>query len=242
MGGYRTIVADPPWPYRDGPLLDFGIERLPSFLPYDTMTIADIAALSIADLAAPAAHVYIWTTNRFIWDTQAIAEAWGVKMAQILTWCKAPMGLGPGSAFANTTEFVVYGRAKIGPIIMAARTEAGLGRADIHRSIFNTRPTGIVYRWEADDCLPTPKQWDQVRLVLPQLSHLADLTDEPKRQPSSWFTGPRGKHSAKPEAFIDLVEQVSPPPYVELFARRQRLGWDTWGNECFNTARFEVPA
>ena len=38
--------------------------------------------------------------------------------------------------------------------------------------------------------------------------------------------------SAKPEAFIDLVEQVSPGPYLELFARRQRLGWDTWGNEA----------
>lgn len=40
------------------------------------------------------------------------------------------------------------------------------------------------------------------------------------------------KHSAKPEAFLDLVEQVSPGPYLELFARRQRLGWDTWGNEA----------
>ena len=39
-------------------------------------------------------------------------------------------------------------------------------------------------------------------------------------------------HSSKPEAFLDLVEQVSPGPYLELFARRQRLGWDTWGNEA----------
>ncbi len=39
-------------------------------------------------------------------------------------------------------------------------------------------------------------------------------------------------HSAKPDAFLDLVEQVSPGPYLELFARRQRLGWDTWGNEA----------
>lgn len=39
-------------------------------------------------------------------------------------------------------------------------------------------------------------------------------------------------HSAKPEAFLDLVESTSPGPYLELFARRQRLGWDTWGNEA----------
>ena len=39
-------------------------------------------------------------------------------------------------------------------------------------------------------------------------------------------------HSRKPDAFMDLVEQVSPGPYLELFARRQRLGWDTYGNEA----------
>lgn len=51
---------------------------------------------------------------------------------------------------------------------------------------------------------------------------------------SRWFNWPRGAHSAKPEAFLDLVEQVCPGPYLELFARRQRLGWDTWGNEALN--------
>jgi N6-adenosine-specific RNA methylase IME4 len=39
------------------------------------------------------------------------------------------------------------------------------------------------------------------------------------------------QHSDKPECFLDYIEQVSPGPYVELFARRNRLGWDTWGNE-----------
>jgi N6-adenosine-specific RNA methylase IME4 len=28
------------------------------------------------------------------------------------------------------------------------------------------------------------------------------------------------------------VESVSPGPYLEMFARRNRLGWDTWGNEA----------
>ena len=42
-------------------------------------------------------------------------------------------------------------------------------------------------------------------------------------------------HSAKPDGFYDLVERASPGPYLELFARRQRLGWDTWGDECFQS-------
>lgn len=59
---------------------------------------------------------------------------------------------------------------------------------------------------------------------------------------SQWFDWPRGAHSAKPEALIDMVEQVSPPPYVELFSRRHRLGWDVWGNESANTAQLGEPA
>jgi N6-adenosine-specific RNA methylase IME4 len=50
--------------------------------------------------------------------------------------------------------------------------------------------------------------------------------------PSSVIAANRGDHSAKPDVFGDLIEAVSPGPYLELFARRQRLGWDTWGDEA----------
>ncbi len=43
------------------------------------------------------------------------------------------------------------------------------------------------------------------------------------------------KHSAKPPAFMEMVEKVSPGPYVELFARETRTGWDSWGNEVVGT-------
>jgi N6-adenosine-specific RNA methylase IME4 len=48
---------------------------------------------------------------------------------------------------------------------------------------------------------------------------------------STWFAWPRQghRHSQKPPAALDLIETWSPGPYVELFARAQRLGWDTWG-------------
>lgn len=47
----------------------------------------------------------------------------------------------------------------------------------------------------------------------------------------TWFQWPRSKHSQKPEEFYALVERLSPGPYLEMFARRRRLGWDSWGNE-----------
>lgn len=52
-------------------------------------------------------------------------------------------------------------------------------------------------------------------------------------------TGP--KHSRKPEGFQDLVEQVSPGPYLELFARRKRAGWHVWGNEVQSDISLTLP-
>lgn len=41
-----------------------------------------------------------------------------------------------------------------------------------------------------------------------------------------------GTHSRKPDVFLDLVETVCPGPYLEMFARRTRFGWDTWGDQA----------
>ena len=62
-----------------------------------------------------------------------------------------------------------------------------------------------------------------------------------ERRDTTWWNWKRGQHSAKPEAFLDMVESVSPGPYLELFARRQRLLWDTWGNECFDSLGGLIP-
>jgi N6-adenosine-specific RNA methylase IME4 len=48
-------------------------------------------------------------------------------------------------------------------------------------------------------------------------------------QPTAYLWPRIGAHSIKPAAFGDLVERCSPGPYVELFARQPRLGWDSWG-------------
>jgi N6-adenosine-specific RNA methylase IME4 len=45
------------------------------------------------------------------------------------------------------------------------------------------------------------------------------------------FDWPRGRHSEKPEAFYELVERCTPGPYLEMFARRKRIGWTCEGNE-----------
>ena len=52
------------------------------------------------------------------------------------------------------------------------------------------------------------------------------------RKDSTWWQVKRQKrHSQKPEFFQDMIEMQSDGPRLELFARRKRDGWDSWGNE-----------
>lgn len=65
------------------------------------------------------------------------------------------------------------------------------------------------------------------------------------RDIKNYFEAPRGKHSAKPTLFHDLVARASPGPYMELFSRcnaatmlhgctcsKCRLGWTVYGNQA----------
>lgn len=55
-----------------------------------------------------------------------------------------------------------------------------------------------------------------------------------KTMPTAYLL-PRLPHSVKPDYFYDLIEEESPAPYLELFARKNRLNWAVWGNEIEST-------
>lgn len=171
-GTYSTIVADPPWQYEPWPAFSKtsrgGDTVANRPMPYSGLSVADIKNLTVSDLAADNAHLYLWTTNRYLRDSYDVAEAWGFRFSQLLVWCKPPMGRGPGGTFSITTEYVLFCRKG-------------------------------------------------------KLSHR-------KGHDTTWWQWSRHGHSVKPSAFLDIVEQTSPGPYVELFARAPRLGWDHWGH------------
>jgi len=51
---------------------------------------------------------------------------------------------------------------------------------------------------------------------------------------STLLTAKRREHSRKPVKIYSIIEDISPPPRLELFARTRRQGWDVWGNEVPN--------
>jgi N6-adenosine-specific RNA methylase IME4 len=174
---YRTIVADPPWPYSgEIPLgLTKGGRRERGHLgQYPYMALDEIAAL--CPPAETDAHLYLWTTNAFMVQAHDVARSWGFRPVTICTWVKTHHG----DATRVSMKTGYYFRGSTEHFLFCVRGSLRLATTD---------------------GLPTAYLW------------------------------PRTPHSVKPEAFYDLVEQASPGPYLECFARRNRLGWDTWGNE-----------
>ena len=53
----------------------------------------------------------------------------------------------------------------------------------------------------------------------------------PGRTQVNLFATRKREHSRKPDEIYDLIEACSPGPYLELFARFHRPGWNQWGNE-----------
>lgn len=53
-----------------------------------------------------------------------------------------------------------------------------------------------------------------------------------RAQGRTCYEAPRRGHSEKPPHVYDWAQRVSPGPYLELFARGPRPGWDVWGDEA----------
>ncbi len=183
-GGFKTIVADPPWQYRKAPVSESKSAHKNRWIEtghYETVPIREMAKLNVASIAAPDAHLYLWVTNPRLYGDRGdlsftpahLMKAWGFEYRTTLTWHKLGSP-GMGKYYRVDTEHVLFGIRGSCPVPSSQRI-------------------------------------------------------------SNLFAARKGEHSVKPDLFMDIVESVSPAPYLELFARRARLGWDCWGNQVDST-------
>ena len=57
-------------------------------------------------------------------------------------------------------------------------------------------------------------------------------TLDPARSQVNLIRSMKREHSRKPDEFVQLIQACSPGPYLEMFARGDREGWDMWGNQA----------
>jgi N6-adenosine-specific RNA methylase IME4 len=119
-GGYKCIVADPPWQYgKWGAASDSETAR--KKFPngqwaeqfekgYGHLSVEEISSMPVGSIAADDCDLYLWTTGKYLPAAFDVMKAWGFKYCQTLTWCKAPRGTGQGGLYCPTTEFVLLGR------------------------------------------------------------------------------------------------------------------------------------
>ena len=103
QGLFQTIVIDPAWDYsEEGDNDAFGRIK-PN---YRTMSMEEIKALPIAQIADKNSHLYIWVTNRTLHKSFQLIELRGFRYITCLTWVKPHFGV--GNYFRSQTEHVLF--------------------------------------------------------------------------------------------------------------------------------------
>jgi N6-adenosine-specific RNA methylase IME4 len=109
-GGFKTIVADPPWPVKK--IVRKARPNQKAELDYQTMTLEEIKFLPLQSIAARNSVMFLWTTHAFLEPACVVMRAWGFKYQRCLTWDKANGVCFFG--FHHRTEFCLFGyRGKI---------------------------------------------------------------------------------------------------------------------------------
>ena len=96
---FGVIYVDPPWLY------DNQATRAATGNHYAGLTVADLCALPVRELAAPDAHLHLWTTNGFLFECPKLFDAWGFEFKSSFVWVKTQLGI--GNYWRNSHELLL---------------------------------------------------------------------------------------------------------------------------------------
>ena len=185
---FGAVLCDPPWRFRTHN--EKGRRKCPDWKPqkgasarhYETMSIDEIAALPVNEIASLHCALFLWATWPLLPDAIAVGQAWGFAYKTCaFDWMKA-----------HAQQIDMF-EDDIEPLM-------GCGywtRSNSEPCLLFTR--GAVKRRSA-----------AVRMGIIE---------------------PRREHSRKPDCVHGRIERLVAGPYIELFARQERPGWTSWGNE-----------
>lgn len=85
-GGFDLIMADPPWRFQTRSAKGVTVKGAGG--QYQTMTLAEIQGLPVADLAARDCVVWLWATNPMLPEAISVLQAWGFAYKTAGHWSK----------------------------------------------------------------------------------------------------------------------------------------------------------
>lgn len=159
-------------------------------------------------------------------------------------WASEISGDVSGAAGSVAPPYETMSLARICHLPLAAWEEKDDdGQPDVHLYLWVTHGTWaagmeVLAAWGYD--LKHVIVWEKNRITpgryFDHIHELCLFAAKGNRLPAynvpDVFEGKRlGPHSTKPEEFYEIVEKISPGPRLEMFARKQREGWSTWGAE-----------
>lgn len=109
---FGTVLCDPPWQFQN---------RTGKIAPehrrlarYATLDIHAIRQLSVSDICAETAHLYLWVPNALLLEGLTVMGYWGFQYKTNIVWHKirkdgGPDGRGVGFYFRNVTELLLFG-------------------------------------------------------------------------------------------------------------------------------------
>ncbi|MDO8673071.1 MAG: MT-A70 family methyltransferase [Dehalococcoidia bacterium] len=90
MGKYRVLYADPPWAYGNTMPESYGVQDD----HYPTITMAELCALPVKDIAEDNAVLFLWVTSPILHDCFELIAAWGFAYKASFVWDKVKHVMG----------------------------------------------------------------------------------------------------------------------------------------------------
>ncbi|MDE2597768.1 MAG: DNA methyltransferase [Sphingomonadales bacterium] len=111
MFGYGCIIADPPWRFSNYSAKG---EAKNPVAHYDCMSLDDIAAMPVGDLAMPDCAMLMWATAPMLPEGIDLLRRWGFTFKSAAAWAKQSStgekwAFGTGYCFRSAAEFILLG-------------------------------------------------------------------------------------------------------------------------------------
>ena len=215
---YKVVYVDPPWKYLTWSAK--GLGKSPD-QHYKTMTLRQLMDLPVRSVCAKDVVLLVWVIDTHLEIALKLIQHWGFRYKTVgFYWAKTTKD---GKGFPIGTGF--WTRANPEHVYECVPTcrycnDSGWFYGDPELGPCGCPATEALEDADGDQ--------EVVRCLLASKGH-------PKRVGRAvprLLVSPKREHSRKPDDVYERIEALVDGPYLEMFSRSDREGWDCWGLEA----------